>query len=120
MSGQLADDRSELLRAQARARAEEHRRRQQAKAAAREAQALAPVVPDDEEKVAHVWSTSTPAPDRRLTAQERAEAAEMAQNRRTVWLPAPIVDPVTGRRVLAYDPQECPAWLAAELATVTP
>jgi hypothetical protein len=113
MSGdRLADDRSELLRDQAKARAAEHRRRQAEKAAAREAaKALAPLVPDD--------PPEPPAPDRPLSAQERAEAAEMASNRRTVWLPVPIVDPVTGRRVLAYDPQACPEWLAAELAKVT-
>jgi hypothetical protein len=52
-----------------------------------------------------------PAP---LSAQERHEAEELASNRRTVWLPEPIVDPVTGRIVVGYDPHTLDQvpWLA--------
>ena len=110
LGNNLADDRSELLRDQARARAVEHRRRQAERAAAKD---RAAVTPDDppEPPVAVVTVEA-----RALSAQERSEAAELASNRRTVWLPTPIVDPVTGRRVLAYDPENCPEWLAGELA----
>jgi len=54
--------------------------------------------------------------DRALNAQERHEAAELAACRRAVWLPAPIVDPMSGLRVWGYDPLKVPAWLAVELA----
>ena len=108
MSGdRLADDRSELLRDQARARSAEHRRR----VAERES-AQAAVAPDDPPAPTPV---ATPAPDRALSRRERLEAEELAANRRTVWLPTPIVDPVTGRRVLAYDPLHVPPWLQEAL-----
>ena len=110
----LADERDELLRAQARARAAEHRRRQAERAAAKGTTSTAALVSNTME------TSTTPDPDRALSAQERHEAAELAANRRTIWLPEPVVDPVTGRRVFAYDPQECPTWLAAELAKVMP
>ena len=57
-----------------------------------------------------------PAPDRALSAPERHALAEATAVRGTVWLPEPITDPVTGRRVFAYDPHAVPDWLAVELA----
>lgn len=49
-------------------------------------------------------------------AKRQREVEQVAADRRTVWLSEPIVDPVTGRRVLAYDPENCPEWLAEILA----
>jgi len=107
----------DVEREQAKARAAEHRRRQQAKAAAREAaKAL-----EGEQAPVHQAEPAAAVvadPERSLSAQERAEAAEMASNRRTIWLPEPITDPLTGRRILAYDPatlDEIP-WLREVLA----
>jgi hypothetical protein len=104
--GSIADERSELLRDQARARGVEHRRR----VALREAAQAVVVDPPAAPPVA------PPAPDRALSRLERHEAEELAQNRRTVWLPEPIVIPGTQRRVFAYDPENVPPWLAEILA----
>jgi hypothetical protein len=100
----LEDDRRELLRDQARARAAEHRRRQAERAAAKAITTAVAIAPPDPPPV-------VADPERSLTAQERAEAAEMASNRRTVWLPEPVVAPGSGMRVFAYDPANVPGWL---------
>ena len=105
----LADERDELLADQARARAVEHRRRQAERATTK---ASTPPAPErDEAKVANVLATSAPAPDRPLSRQERFEAEELASCRRAVWLPSPIVDPVSGLRVHGFDPENVPLWL---------
>jgi len=107
----VAADRDELLAAQAKARAIEHRRRQAERAAVKDRAALVPDDPPEPTPVAAVTETARP-----LSRQERHEAAELAANRRTVWLPEPVVAPGTNLRVCGYDPLHVPDWLREVLA----
>ena len=57
---------------------------------------------------------------KRWTARERKDADERARQPLTVWLSEPIVDPVSKRKIVGYDPatlDQAP-WLQELLAAI--
>ena len=107
--GNVADERSDLLRDQAKAKGAEHRRRVAEREAAQAAKGVAAQAVVVEAPAA---PTVAPlAPDRALSRQERHEAEELAANRRTIWLPQPVTAPGTNMRIHGYDPLHVPDWL---------
>ena len=55
---------------------------------------------------------------RKLTDRERRDQIERARALPIEWLPEPIVDPVSGRKILGFEKGACPVWLQELLAAI--
>jgi hypothetical protein len=55
---------------------------------------------------------------RKMTPRERRDADARARQPQTIWLPEPIVDPVSGRKIVGFEKGACPVWLQELLAAI--